>query len=145
MDPTPAPLDDELVIVSENLVGFAGYAFAGLLVALVLVTILVWAIYKSAQFQPQAMLVMVLGVLALVASIGYFVGGDERAELITLAAAAVGALAGALTLMTNRFVEISKAEEEAKKVDSIPPTKETPPTEPEPDKENADVNRPKRK
>ena len=116
--------------VSENLVEVALFAFFGLLVVMVLVLILVWAIYKSAQFQPQAMLVIVLGVLALVAAIGYFVGGDERAELITLAAAAVGALAGALTLMTNKFVE--QGEDGAQKVDSIPPTKETPPTEPEP-------------
>jgi hypothetical protein len=65
------------------------------------VGLLVWAILRAAQHQPQAMLVVVLGVLAIVAAMGYLVGGDERAELVTLAATAVGALAGALTMLTR--------------------------------------------
>lgn len=111
----PSPGDDLIRAAeafSENLVEVGLLIVVGLVVVLGLVVILVWAIYRSAQFQPQAMLVIVLGVLALVAAIGYFVGGDERAELITLAAAAVGALAGALTIMTNRFAESRQEKEE---------------------------------
>lgn len=140
MDPTPAPSLSPAVdiaraaaIFSENAVEVALLIVLGLIVVLGLVIILVWAIYRSAQFQPQAMLVIVLGVLALVASIGYFVGGDDRAELITLAAAAVGALAGALTMMTQAFTKSSEEQEresDAKKeVDSASSqeTRSTPP------------------
>jgi hypothetical protein len=65
------------------------------------VALLVWAILRAAQYQPPAMLVVVLGVLATVATLGYLVGGDDRAELVTLAAAAVGALASALTMLAG--------------------------------------------
>jgi len=129
MEPTAAPTAAPLfpaIEATENLADFALFAFFALLVVLLLVIILVWAIYKAAQYQPQAMLVVVLGVLALVAAIGYFVGGDDRAELVTLAATAVGALAGALTLMTQAFVD----SKQAKKVDAEPPTEETPPIDP---------------
>lgn len=133
MDPSPAPESIEgIVQATDNILGVAAFAFFGLLVALVLVALLVWAIYKAAQYQPQAMLVVVLGVLALVSAIGYFVGGNERAELVTLAATAVGALAGALTLMTQRFVD----SQQSKKVDDEPPTEETPPIQPTEDEED---------
>jgi hypothetical protein len=89
--------------VSDSLVDFA--TMTELLVAVAImagtVALLVWAILRAAQYQPQAMLVVVLGVLATVSALGYLVGGDARAELVTLAAAAVGALAGALTMLTR--------------------------------------------
>jgi hypothetical protein len=89
--------------MTDSLLDFATMTELLLVVAIMAsaVGLLVWAILRSAQYAPQAMLVIVLGVLATVSALGYLVGGDARAELVTLAAAAVGALAGALTMMTR--------------------------------------------
>jgi len=102
VDPTPTPLRDETVIqVFDDIAVFGVGGAVMLVAALILIGMLVFAIYQSAKYRPEAMLVIVLGVIAIVGSMGYLVGGESRAELITLAAAAVGALAGALTILAN--------------------------------------------
>ena len=57
----------------------------------------VFAILRAAQYQPQAMLVVVLGTLAFVSLVLF--AATSQSELITIAATAVGAMAGALTTL----------------------------------------------
>lgn len=141
MDPTPSPTpgigEEALLQFGDDLVSFTVAGAIMLGIALVLIIILVWAIHRAGQYNPPSMLVIVLGVLAVVSALGYMVGGDDRAELVTLAATAVGALAGALTVMvqqmdtfyTGKNGRNGKARK-PEEVDAIPPTEETPPTKP---------------
>ena len=104
----------------------------GLLAGVALVVILVVAVYASARYRPEAMLVIVLGVIAITGVMGYLIGGESRAELVTIAAAAVGALAGALTILANIAGQKDpKPFEYPDEVDSKDPTDDTPdnPTE----------------
>lgn len=145
MDPTPSPTPgigaDVLLEFGDDLVTFTVAGAIMLGIALILIIILVWAIHKAGQYNPPSMLVIVLGVLAVVSALGYMVGGEDRAELVTLAATAVGALAGALTVMVQsmdtfyngkngRNGKARGPEEQPEEVDAIPPTEETPVTKP---------------
>lgn len=107
MDPTPDPVpvirEEVLLEFGDDLVSFTVAGAIMLGIALILIVILVWAIHRAGQYNPPSMLVIVLGVLAVVSALGYMVGGEERAELVTLAATAVGALAGALTVMVQQM------------------------------------------
>jgi hypothetical protein len=101
----------------------------GLLAGVALVAMLVVAVYFSARYRPEAMLVIVLGVIAITGVMGYLIGGESRAELVTIAAAAVGALAGALTILANIAGQKDPGPFEyphEDEVDSIEPTEDTP-------------------
>lgn len=75
-------------------IGLLGGAFVLGLVAV--------ALYRSGARQKANAIVTALSLLAVLALLGYIVGGDTRAELIPVASLAVGALAAALGQMSSR-------------------------------------------
>lgn len=90
--PTPPPPDDEALGLL-----YALAAEVGLLVALLAACAFAvsWVLIRAARIAPAALVVVALTVLTLVSLIGASVG--RSAELVTIAATGMGALAGAVT------------------------------------------------
>lgn len=56
-----------------------------------------WVIMRAARYEPGAMLVVILGILAVVGIMAALADPDQAGDFVTLSATAIGALAAALT------------------------------------------------
>lgn len=106
IDDTTAELDLALLEGSVFLIGIGllGGAFVLGLVAV--------ALYRSGAREKASAVVTALSLLAVLAILGYIVGGETRAELIPVVSLAVGALAAALGQLSRGGKDKPSKEEE---------------------------------